>query len=958
MFLQKILPSEGLYCVAMLLPRGGFRHFFFDDIHAAQQHITALDNAGHTVYIAQATYSPEAIVEAQAHNKALPRGHQRSDRKKERSQDNAILLKNFFLDIDCGEKWPLKDKHEAVAALKKFIKETRLPFPAVISSGNGLYAHWILTEAIPAKQWRTIAFLLKKVVAEYSPAIGGDATRTADSASVLRPEGATNRKPGKTEKKVKLLKDVDPIQFTKFADLLGKAAARKKINREMVLAPKTSVDINAEFFAGLERQSVPSDADKVADNCAQLALMRSTRGDITEPLWYACIGVLAHCDDGDTVIHDWSSGHPQYNPTETDAKISQWRSADLGPSTCATLGATNAAGCVGCKNINKVKSPIILGRPDPLIKALPETQCGAPDGFRRAEDGLFVERDEQWVKFYDRDLYVDRLAYDESLGFEVMTIKHDLPYEGDMECTIRSSMVNDPKLLLTTLSDNHIKVVGVKEKKYMTAYLESYQAKLQRSRNMTMLLCQMGWKKARNDKRIFTLGRNVYWEDGTVDKASLAKNIPKAAEAFHSKGSLDKWVEATSVLDKPGMEPFAFALLTGFGAPLMKFTGFPGAVVSLTGESGAGKTLMLRWVQSIWGYHNDLIMLRDDTKNAQIARVGVYGNLPACFDEVTNMPGMDVSDLVYGFTQGREKLRLTKSAQERRVINQWNTIGLTSSNTSLIDKLSEVKHNATAEINRVFEYAMYENKAFTGQTTTGIYWMIHENYGRVGEEFVKYVVRMHPDQIKVMLDTLRERLDIDAHLTGEERFLGAIASVNICGGAIAKKLGLLNFDILRVRDWAVNTLIGMRENKLELTGSAIDIIGQFLDAHVANTLIVSNSGRKGPTGCTIIQPPRGSLDIRHEADTHLVFISRAVLKRWIAKGYGSYTQTKNDLMGYKALLSPNRRKSLGAGTYFGGASQPVWVLDLKCQALGSRVHEFIEIAETLKKDPVNLEVGL
>ncbi|MFA5429496.1 MAG: hypothetical protein WC279_14930, partial [Sulfurimonas sp.] len=160
MFLAKLLPAEGLYCVALLLQGGGFRHFFHETLPAAQQQLDTLDRAGNTVYIAQATFDPIKVTEAQAHNKTLPKGTPRDQRKKVRAQANALYLKNFFLDIDCGEKWPLKNQDEGKLELIKFIRETGLPAPAVVNSGNGLYAHWILDEAIPAATWRTTAFLL------------------------------------------------------------------------------------------------------------------------------------------------------------------------------------------------------------------------------------------------------------------------------------------------------------------------------------------------------------------------------------------------------------------------------------------------------------------------------------------------------------------------------------------------------------------------------------------------------------------------------------------------------------------------------------------------------------------------------------------------------------------------------------------------------------------------------
>jgi uncharacterized protein (DUF927 family) len=219
---------------------------------------------------------------------------------------------------------------------------------------------------------------------------------------------------------------------------------------------------------------------------------------------------------------------------------------------------------------------------------------------------------------------------------------------------------------------------------------------------MTMLMNQMGWKTDNEGKPFFVLGQKIFYHDGTIKDASLARHVPSAAKGFRSAGDLNLWAEATKLLDQPGMEPYAFALLCGFAAPLTKFTGFAGALVSMVGDSGIGKTLMLRFNQSIYGFHEDLIMLKDDTRNALISRLGTYGNLPMAIDEVTNQDGLELSEFVYRITQGRDKVRLTKNSEERKVINNWNTLACVSTNSSLIDKLSGLKHDASAEINRVF----------------------------------------------------------------------------------------------------------------------------------------------------------------------------------------------------------------------------------------------------------------
>lgn len=951
MFLRKLLPPEGqgLYCIAVLLPSGKFRHIFLDSLDAVGRQVTTLDQSGKTVYIAQAAFHKERILEAQAHNAV-----NRENRQKERSQGNAILLKNFFLDIDCGEKWPLKNQMEGAQALRQFIADTGLPMPTVVNSGNGLYAHWVLTEAIPEQQWRTVARILKKVVAAYAPAIGGDASRTSDSASVLRLPGTHNRKNGNAPKDVCILVERDEVDFLHFATLLGKAAKKRKIETTALQPPKPVEDLNAEFL--IKQEGIPSKADLVADGCNQVRTMRETSGNITEPLWYACLGVLVFCEDGEEKAHEWSAGHPDYDSGQTSAKMQQWTDTGVGPTTCSKFGEVNPNGCLGCPQVGQIKSPIVLGRPAPKQLEITEEQCPCPPGFRRAEDGLHVEKDGRWLKFYDRDLYIDKLAYDESLGHEVMVIKHTLPFDGELECTLRSSLVNDPKNLLIALADCHIKVVGQSEKKTMVAYMESYQHTLQRHRRMTMLLCQMGWKTLRGDGRpMFVHGRRIYHIDGSVEDASLARNVPRSAEGFKAKGDVHAWSAATKVLGQPGVEPFAFALCAGgFGAPLMKFTGFAGALVSMVGSSGAGKTLLLKWILSVWGYHEDLIMRRGDTRNATISRLGVYNNLPMCIDEITNMGVLEASELAYQVTQGKDKARLNRNAEEKRNINTWNTLAVTSSNSSLVDLLSAGKQNNEGEMNRIFEYEVRPQKSFSGKVTSDVYWTIDSNYGVAGEVYAAWMVQ-HIDEIKTALERTHSQIERAARLKGEERFWGAIAAVAVVGGLFAKKLGLIQFEVAPVYNWMISRITNMRENKIELSGTAVDTLARFISEHAGNKLVVVKKGGLEQ----VLEHPRGPLYVRLEPDRRKLYLSRNAIQTWIGKGFGSYSKTRADLVEIGVLSNANIRKNLGAGTFYSAGAQPCWEVNIDSPALQEAgVPEFQAFKEGEKLLNVNMEALL
>lgn len=938
-FLEKLLPGRGVYCVAKALPSGAMQHYLLDDVASVQATVNALDNAGHTCFVAQGTLSVEAK-ENQEHNRRLPRGHDRNLRKGVRTQANVQELKNFFLDIDCGEKWALKNQREGIAALKQFVASTGLPFPAVVNSGNGLYAHWILSESVPARKWRAIADVLKRVVEAYSPELGDDSSRTSDTASVLRPIGSTNRKPGRPQREVTLLRDAEEVNLEEFVETLEAAAKKKHVRREVLLAPKPQSDLNAEFFVGLEGPK--KDPDLVADNCQQVAAMRDSEESISHNLWFLCVGVLSHCEGGDECVREWTRKESRVG-RRTEDVIAQWQSSEMGPSTCATIGDENPQGCIGCPHNGKIKSPIVLGLPAPEEKEVDDGQCSPPDRFRRGEDGLYMEVDGRWEKFYDQDLWVERLAFDESLGYEVMTLKHTLPHEGAMECTLRSSLVTDPKQLITALFDNHVKVVGMKEKQAMTYYLEGYQAKLQRKRRMSMLLCQMGWKESREADPMFVLGKKILHADLTVEEAGLARNVPKSVEAYHTKGDPGKWVNATSLLGLSGMEPHAFAFLAGaFGAPLFKFTGFDGAILSMVGNSGAGKTLMLRFLQSAWGFHKELLIYGGDTPKFVIQRVGVYGNLPVAVDEVTNMPNQELSSFAYQMTQGRDRGRLTRNAEEKKLLNSWNTLAVTSSNASLSERLAGMKQDATAEINRIFEYPVNRHPRFQEEVTRKLYWTLHENYGHAGIAYVQWLLQ-NASRVQGQIGKVRDSLDSQAGVTGEERFWGAVAASAIYGGAVASKLGLIKFDVRPVTEWAVRQLGTMRTAKHESIGTPVETLAQFIDQHISNMLIV-----KGPRPYVVIQEPRGALHMRYEPDSRALYIARPVLNTWLTKTYGSYSQMKTDLMEQRVLVDPNRRKTLGAGTQFGGAQQPCWLVNLGAPALQGQVDPIMETAAVLE----------
>jgi hypothetical protein len=923
--LANILPSVGNYCVAVKRDRG-VSHRWFDTVQGAEDYALRMDQEGHTVYVAQAAYGDE----------------------QRRTKDNVVKVRSFWLDIDCGEGKPFASQVEGGKALRAFCAAIRLPAPTVVASGWGLYAYWTMKHDISPAQWIATARLLKAATEFYSFEV--DPARTADLASVLRPVGATNRKRPETPRPVFLCGLEPSIDYLWFHNHLASLPSAKKTDLKTAATPLSEIDF------GLA-DPIPTSAELIAEKCNQFAQIKETRGNVPEPLWYAAIAVLHHTVEAPQIIHDWSLGHPGYSPEITDAKIRHYVESGTGPTTCKRFHMLNEAACVGCKHAGKLSSPIRLGRvvteltvgdvvaaaapleelPIPVVTevATPELDqmLIPPPPFQRTKEGLTLDRDGEPFVFYPYDLYVSALAFDESLGYEVITIRHHLPLEGWMEFSMRTSLVNDQKALMTLLWDNHVKVSGLNERKAMCAYMESYAQKLQRNRRITQLLCQMGWKETRQG-RAFVLGKKIYYANGAEEDAALAKNIPTAAEAFHAEGELAPWTEATKILGQPGMEPYAFAMAAAaFGAPLMKFTGYSGAMVSMVGPSGAGKTLIGMWALSAYGKPDRLMMLKDDTKNALVSRLGVYGNLPLYIDEVTNIESQDLSDFVYRITQGRDKVRLSRSATERSVLNQWNTLALVSSNASLVDKLGVLKGDAGAEINRIFQFDVRHTPLLDRNTATQIYRMCSENYGHVGRVYIKHLIS-DLDQHRTNIDVITAKLDKKTGAAGEERFWSATAAVALYGALLSNKLGLTHFNITALFDWCVETINAMRGVKVDLVNDSTGALGQFLDEHVSNRVILDTSKAKPGELVRVFDGPRGPLVIRCEMDTNRLYISRSALHTWMARKHYAYNDIRREMEGCGALLSSNKRKVLGSGTEYAGAQQPCWELNMKHPKLG------------------------
>jgi hypothetical protein len=787
--LEKILPSEGHYCLVGLKTGVSPRQSFHDTLEELQVGAENLLADLFNVYYGCATF----------------------ENKSSRTQENAKWFKSFWLDLDCGKGKPFANQGEALLALKKFCESNRLPAPTLISSGRGIHTYWTLLEAISQEQWKPTADRLKALCKECG--FEADPAVTADCARILRVPDTLNFK-DEPPQKVLVLREGKDVDFVKLSNMLGTSPATG--DKPFVFPPETQriLDDRQNKFSNL--------IDKIKRNkgCAQIENILENQQSIEYNLWRAGLSIAANCVDGEAYIHKMSEDHPDYTPEETQKKIEDLIDK---PYRCSTFEEYAPNLCDGCTHKGVVNSPIALCKE--VKKAEPE-QNNLPElpfpYFISKEGSIYKTTDDEEkpdVLVYAHSLRVTKRLKDKESG-ELVFVRLKLPKDEAEEFMIPLSTVTSKEELRKFLSAKGV-VVMPKAFDQIMMYLIVCINNQQYSNEAEIMRRQFGWT---SDNSAFILG------DKEISAKAIRYSPPseiteRLCEYLKPTGSLDEWKEVVSIYDMPNFEPHAFGFFTAFGAPLIKHLGYNGAMINLiNSSSGTGKSTILKMCNSVYGHPSKLLAQETDTFAHKMNRLGIMNNLPYTIDEITNMPPERLSTLIYGVSQGEGPGRMqSQNNIERRNDTSWALIALASSNSSIAEKLGLIKSFADGEIMRLLEYRIDQTDNLTKSQANKLFeGKLLSNYGVAGEPYIQYITQNLPKVIDVA-QRFQERLDRDAGLDARERFWSAVISCNITGAYIAKALNLIDLDIDRVYRWATSELVPILRD--QISEPEIDFIG-------------------------------------------------------------------------------------------------------------------------------------
>ena len=882
-----------MYCVwANRISDGRKVQKFYPTIDALIHAAHNLDSEGYDAYFALGTF----------------------DDSGSRVASHVKQLRAFFLDLDCGPTKDYATQTEALAALRTFCKQAKLPRPTLINSGRGVHVYWRLVSPVSRETWHPVAERLKALCKRNG--LHADPVVTADAARVLRVPGTHNHKDEPPTEVVVVGEFGAAVEFVEFSNLIGDdedflAKAKKYVPRE---ADAMMQALSGSIVSKFKTIMMKTVAGK---GCAQLGNAVANQADMSEPVWRAALSIAKFCADGGKAIHKISDKHPDYSHDATEEKASLIK----GPYLCERFDEYKPGVCPTCPHWGKIKSPISLGREveeadedDNIVVQKPLGVTDAvpiqyvipkyPQPFFRGKTGGVFKRGQKVIKedgevneeaskdklVYFNDLYVVRRLKDAEMG-ESLVMRLHLPKDGVREFTLPLTAVGSKDEFRKYLAMQGVAVLNVAD---LMEYTMRWVNELQFKSEAEEACRQFGWTDDTGTS--FALGNMLVYKD------RVEVNAPSGATVglfpyFQPKGTLAGWKETMKFYERPGMEPHQFMVGLSLGAVLMEFQPINAAAFHMySKESGLGKTTGMLAGASIWGDPDLLMMQERDTFNSKMNRAEVYKNLVCYMDELTNTKPQDLSDWAYQLPSGLQRNRMGPKGNVERVRGKpWKTLFGTTGNTSMIERISLYKALPKAEAQRILEHRV-ERLEFATKAETDVFaTAVKENFGVAGVPYLQYVMA-NLEAVKELANTTQQRIDLAANLTAENRFWSALVSRTITGLLVAKKAGLIDWQIGPVVAWAVKAMQSAQSMVREMNTDVESILTDYLAEHYNSMLRIKSTddARKGGTGLDhLIAPdaiPRGnSFVARYEYDIKKLYLLPKPLKEWCGKQQINYS---------------------------------------------------------------------
>ena len=461
----------------------------------------------------------------------------------------------------------------------------------------------------------------------------------------------------------------------------------------------------------------------------------------------------------------------------------------------------------------------------------------------------------------------------------------------------------------------------------MAEFAQTLIETLQKYKVETKTYEQFGWTE---DRSGFVMGTKMITDKGSTEVLCDPKIPPDVAVDFGRSGTLEEWVANIETLyNRKGAEPFQFALCHSMGSILVELMGssnWHGLPLAFTGHGGTGKSTACKIACGFYGKPEYMERQTGDqgsTLNAAIKRIAIMGSVPLLLDEFSGRSSDELTRTGYALANGRDKERLKTNGDFATVGGQWFKNSFITSNDSILESISKLPAGYKVEATqlRFFEVPLeagFVKNVFPDITQSFVEHHMDNVYGEPCLPYIRFVIK-NMDWVRKQMVAARTKFNPQSEDDNKERFYRDTIVTALVAGMIAKKIGLVSFDINAMKAWALNQVKVMRESRKEVNTDIKEHLAAFISTLHGRLIITKRLGSANTHKEESQTPLRNSPAGRLCTEDKKAFVTVKAVSDWCKDNSVAPAAMRDELdragyLVFQANGEPNRRMYIGQGS--------------------------------------------
>jgi hypothetical protein len=424
----------------------------------------------------------------------------------------------------------------------------------------------------------------------------------------------------------------------------------------------------------------------------------------------------------------------------------------------------------------------------------------------------------------------------------------------ERKASVRTSVLASPQIFEGALRD--VNIYFFWSIKTVLKYINDCVMHVARTQKEETVYGKFGFTEDRDG---FVIGTDII-RAGSRENANISSRIDKKRVGLVSeKGSLDGWRKAGRLLDEPRLWMHRFTVLACLGTPLLALCGNEGSILSLAGESGAGKTTTANLGIAAFADPKVFTIDPQSTLKAFYEHWRQAGNLPVVVNEAATIRKEIITILALAAANGKARDTMT---QDSRLNDSggWQTLTIFTSNMHMLQLSDKILTEASRR--RILEVSFTKNNCLPLSIGRPINALLEKNYGVAGRLFLDYVM-LHADEVRELMHERVEKLQ-DGVDSVHRYNVWLIAAASVAAD-IAEGLELIDFETDDCIENAIKTLKCQATEVKTPEERVFELIGDYTGE------FQKNIGNKEATNNTWYRDPIGSVKGRYNTKDNSVY---------------------------------------------------------------------------------------